>query len=183
MRGFKKRTWCLARFPAAVLVLHFGVLAVPVEASTRESLATPSPRVFMVNATEATSVRQAVRAAARRLADGRCQQVFSDFRDESGRSLQERLDRLGQTGPSYLGLIHFGEGAGIHRCSKQDVIAVTAPGSRVVFICGGQFQRAYEKNPAQVEAIVIHEALHSLGLGENPPTSDAITAQVMARCR
>ena len=95
MRGFKKRTWCLARFPAAVLVLHFGVLAVPVEASTRESLATPSPRVFMVNATEATSVRQAVRAAARRLADGRCQQVFSDFRDESGRSLQ-KLQRLGR---------------------------------------------------------------------------------------
>jgi hypothetical protein len=29
--------------------------------------------------------------------------------------------------------------------------------------------------------IVIHEFLHTLGLGENPPTSAAITAQVLAR--
>jgi hypothetical protein len=30
---------------------------------------------------------------------------------------------------------------------------------------------------------VVHELLHSLGLGENPPTSREITAQVLKRCR
>ena len=175
MGGFKKETWTLAWLPVSALALHLGALS---------ALAEPAdPRVFMGRATEAAVVRQAIRAAARRLADGRCQQIFSDFKDASGRTLREQLDRLEQTGPSYLGLIHFGDGGGMRRCSESDVLAVTAPGSRVVFICGSQFQRAYEKNPSQVEAIVIHEALHSLGLGENPPTSDAITAQVMSRCR
>jgi hypothetical protein len=32
------------------------------------------------------------------------------------------------------------------------------------------------------EIILIHEFLHTLGLGENPPTSDAITARVSIRC-
>jgi hypothetical protein len=30
--------------------------------------------------------------------------------------------------------------------------------------------------------IVLHEALHSLGLEENPPSSEEITYRVMARC-
>jgi hypothetical protein len=30
--------------------------------------------------------------------------------------------------------------------------------------------------------MIIHEILHSLGLGENPPSSDEITKQVAARC-
>jgi hypothetical protein len=34
----------------------------------------------------------------------------------------------------------------------------------------------------RAEAYVIHEMLHSLGLGENPPSSLAITAKVMSRC-
>jgi len=32
------------------------------------------------------------------------------------------------------------------------------------------------------EAVIIHETLHSLGLGENPPTSDEITRRVFSRC-
>jgi hypothetical protein len=38
-------------------------------------------------------------------------------------------------------------------------------------------------NEAVAEATVIHEALHTLGLGENPPTSREITAGVLKRCR
>jgi hypothetical protein len=32
------------------------------------------------------------------------------------------------------------------------------------------------------EILIIHEVLHTLGLGENPPPSADITARVMARC-
>jgi hypothetical protein len=33
-----------------------------------------------------------------------------------------------------------------------------------------------------IEILLIHEFLHTLGLGENPPTSDAITQRVAVRC-
>jgi hypothetical protein len=38
------------------------------------------------------------------------------------------------------------------------------------------------RNSRHAEALLIHEMLHSLGLGENPPTSHQITARVRARC-
>jgi hypothetical protein len=34
-----------------------------------------------------------------------------------------------------------------------------------------------------VQMVVIHEVLHTLGLGENPPSSDQITRRVDLRCR
>ena len=32
------------------------------------------------------------------------------------------------------------------------------------------------------EVVIIHELLHALGLGENPPTESGITHQIFARC-
>jgi hypothetical protein len=32
------------------------------------------------------------------------------------------------------------------------------------------------------EAVIIHEMLHTLGLGENPPSSTEITFRVLNRC-
>jgi hypothetical protein len=61
-------------------------------------------------------------------------------------------------------------------------LAVTRPGNRVVFVCGARFQKEMSRNSRNAEAIVIHELLHSLGLGENPPSSDHITARVRAQC-
>jgi len=37
--------------------------------------------------------------------------------------------------------------------------------------------------PGVAESLVIHEVLHTLGLGENPPASVEITRRVEARCR
>jgi hypothetical protein len=37
-------------------------------------------------------------------------------------------------------------------------------------------------DPGYAAVIVIHEALHTLGLPENPPTSEEITARVRERC-
>jgi hypothetical protein len=34
----------------------------------------------------------------------------------------------------------------------------------------------------RAEAVVIHEVLHTLGLDENPPSSDQITTRVERRC-
>ena len=53
----------------------------------------------------------------------------------------------------------------------------------MVYVCGRAFKDLAERNPERAQAIVIHEALHTLGLGENPPSSAEITARVLARCR
>ena len=55
-------------------------------------------------------------------------------------------------------------------------------GSRLVFVCGRDFARAWKKAPREIAATVIHEMLHSLGLGENPPTPREITYRVEKAC-
>jgi chorismate mutase len=55
------------------------------------------------------------------------------------------------------------------------------PGSRVVAVCGRRFTNPSLSHEAR-EMIIIHELLHALGLGENPPTIEAITRQVTERC-
>jgi hypothetical protein len=127
-------------------------------------------------------VTQAVRGALRRLGDARCQAVFSDFSESSGRRLQEVLDDQGLTGQDFLGLLMFYDGAQVPQCRKPGVLAFTAPGSHVVYICTGWFRETFELNPARTETVIIHESLHSLGLGENPPSSHEITERVLARC-
>jgi hypothetical protein len=52
--------------------------------------------------------------------------------------------------------------------------------SRVVRLCPA-FKKL-QSDVSHAATIVIHEELHSLGLGENPPSSLEITARVVARC-
>jgi hypothetical protein len=146
----------------------------------------PVPVVFNVRILhEATAdiVKSALRGAAERLESPTCQAVFSDFSDLAGRPLQERLESLGQTPQGYLGQIFFYDGAKEPRCQSQDILAVTSPGSHVVHVCPKAIRAMYWRQPLYVEATLIHEALHTLGLGENPPTSREITSQVVKRCR
>jgi hypothetical protein len=55
-----------------------------------------------------------------------------------------------------------------------------------VFVCR-TFAEVQLRQPGVAESMVIHEILHTLGLGENPmpgqPTSIEITQRVEARCR
>ena len=127
-------------------------------------------------------VKQAVRGAHRRLADPGCQRVFSDFNEPSGRLLQDVLDERGVTGQGQLRSLYFYDGAEARGCKAAGVLAFTAPGSHVVYICNQWFREAFTTNPSKAEAVIIHESLHSLGLGENPPASEEITDRVMERC-
>jgi len=148
----------------------------------REGLAS---NVRIADPFRAAAVRKAVLGAFDSLGDGKCQGIFSDFRDASGQTLQEKLDALGETGQSYLKLVLFYEGSDQRACHSsrgQDISAATATGSRVVFICGGNFLQGRRPKPFYPEPLIIHGTLHSLGLGENPPTSDEITWRVFSRC-
>jgi hypothetical protein len=132
----------------------------------------------------AAAVRGALDGAARRLQHPRCQAMFDEFADASGRSLQQNLLAQGETGGTYIeNRMLFYDGKDQGRCRVPSVMAYTEPGSRVVLVCGRAFQSVYWDDTRLAEAILIHETLHSLGLGENPPSSGEITARVLKKCR
>jgi hypothetical protein len=72
----------------------------------------------------------------------------------------------------------FESGLGRPGCGRGQ-LAFTRIHSTEVSICPRAFTLLRPRNQA---AALIHEMLHSLGLGENPPESVAITEQVQKRC-
>ena len=68
------------------------------------------------------------------------------------------------------------------RCQDSNTLAVTSIGGREIFFCGRQFWLRYRLEPRHVEALIIHELMHTLGLRENPPSSFEITERVLKRC-
>ena len=141
-------------------------------------------RVAIDDSHTAGAVRAALEGAAQRLEEPGCHAVFStpEFQDGAGRPLHEKLSALGTDGPRYLGLLLFIDGRATRWCQAGQTLAYTEPGSRVVFVCGRRFHEAWKRSPAFAEAAIIHEALHTLGLGENPPSPEAITATVQSYC-
>lgn len=127
-------------------------------------------------------VSDAILGAIRRLAEPRCGSLLTYFRDEQGRMLADNLEKSGRSARDYLSDLRFAEGTGMEQCDVGHIVAATQPGSHVVFICSLQFERQFRPDPHSAQMIVIHEFLHSLGLGENPPTSKQITETVTARC-
>jgi hypothetical protein len=124
---------------------------------------------------------QAIEGAARRLSDPRCQALLGTFADRMGRPLREALEAEGLTPAGYLDRIYFYDGSAAD--CRERRLAYTAPGSRAVFVCGDRFRRTWHENAAYAEGAIIHEALHTLGLGENPPTWRQITERVRDACR
>lgn len=126
-------------------------------------------------------VQTALRFATSKLSKAGCQELFVDFQDSSGRSLATKLETLGETPSSYLTQIQFYD-AGEEGPCYPPRLAITIPGSHVVYLCGWRFRKRVRQSPGRAAAILIHEELHSLGLGENPPSSAEITERVLNRC-
>jgi hypothetical protein len=166
---------------AVAVVLAAGAVSAAETGRAVHVTGDPALRVQIRSRTTAEPVRAAIRGASLRLERPECGRIVSDFTDASGRNLQENLEALGQTPAGYLGLIVFVDGLGQARCVGEQVLALTTPGSRVIHICP-QFGGQQRRDPALAETVIIHEALHSLGLGENPPSSLEITRRVRDRC-
>lgn len=126
------------------------------------------------------AVARAVEAATGQLADERCQALLDEFADAEGRSLRSVLAALGLGVADYAKQVFFYDAP--EWACRGGNLAVTKPGNRAIFVCGARFQKEMSRNSRNAEAIVIHELLHSLGLGENPPSSDHITSRVRSRC-
>lgn len=131
-----------------------------------------------------------VRDVAQRIVEGaeewlsfpNCQRLFSEFVDQGGRYLTVKLTELGVSPGEYLRWIIFEDGTDRRRCRQAGVVAFTTPGSRVVYLCGRDFMRGAQRAPDEARAAIVHEMLHSLGLGENPPSSKEISHRVKHQC-
>jgi hypothetical protein len=108
--------------------------------------------------------------------------LLTEVTDGSGLPLAQNLESLGLTAAEYVDVLLFLEGASQSACQSGAALGGTRPGSRVVFLCGERFARTVRSNPRVAEAVIIHEMLHSLGLGENPPSSQEITSRVLKSC-
>jgi hypothetical protein len=142
-----------------------------------------APQALKLTGWDAAAVERAVAGAARRLADQRCQAIFDEFEDADGQPLRSTLDEWNMPPTDYLRLIPFLDGSRRPLCRKGNVALVTEVGVRRIFVCGKVFSAQQLREPGVAESMVIHELLHTLGLGENPPTSIEITRRVEARCR
>jgi hypothetical protein len=128
-------------------------------------------------------MRWALESASAWVTNPRCRALFTEFRDEAGRPLTARLAELEIDEVDYLSMILFRNGDGTRQCDNRDrTIMYTMRGHRVVFVCERQFLRMYWADQRRAKAMVIHEVLHTLGLGENPPSSEHITRRVLDEC-
>ncbi len=143
-----------------------------------------------LNAFDAAAVERAKSGAALRLRDPECAKLLTDFRDSEGRTLDRRLERWGKSAAEYVQVIPFVDGFSRPICQRSSVELAATAGMALVCVCpagaGGlnsRFAKVQAENPSLAEFMIIHEMLHTLGLGENPPSSFEITEQVMRRCR
>jgi hypothetical protein len=124
-------------------------------------------------------LRRARDGARERLVDPRCLAVLTDFESVNGGRLDLVLRASGRTAQEQLDLLVFESGQGRYGCDRGVTMAFTQTRSPMVTICLRPFTLL---RPNEQEAVLIHEMLHSLGLGEGPPESVAITTRVLARC-
>jgi hypothetical protein len=171
------------RLTPVALIVSFAVAApfIQPSAATAEDSALSS-HVMMIGRT-AVDISVAIEGAARRIGQPRCSSLLTDFKDAQGRPLVERLGASGMDASTYIRELRFVDGWALTQCHANTyTVAVTQPGSRVIYVCGARFSDSYQRATLAADAIVIHEFLHSLGLGEDPPSSEEISWRVKQRC-
>jgi hypothetical protein len=155
------------------------VLAAP--AAPLAALQPDRSRILTRTGSDTVAVLMALNGAQRKLRDPECRLLLTDFRDDEGRLLGENLARYQVEPAEYISTLIIRDGAdrrGGSRCRTR-VAAVTVPKDHVVYVCGASFRL---QPSGTRENALIHEMLHTLGLGENPPSSAEINAQVRRRC-
>ena len=175
----------VARLAAAGLA---AVFSINVEAGNQEERKPSSavgrdtwPGVRIPDPVAQRTSRQALDRARELLAKPQCRSVLTQFADREGHALADRLDALAVDAQTYLSMIVFYDGTR-HRSCVTGVIAFTTPGSRMVHLCLDELKRTWQQKPTHVVAAFIHEVLHTLGLGENPPSPHEITRRVLQQC-
>src|SRR5512143_610382 len=130
---------------------------------------------------EARSVEFAREGAMRRLREPGCLQLLEEFRAADGSPLTAKLASFGVPADRYLAMIPFLDGSSRPLCSGGQSQLLTARGVARIAVCRS-FLQTVNRERVTAEVYVIHEMLHTLGLGENPPSSQEITQRVKRQC-
>ena len=155
-------------------VAAFGTL-LPVTASSQ-------PRADVLREAHEPTIERAREGAVRRIEQPGCQRLLDEFKDRSGRSLRENLATWNRSAADYLRTMPFRDGSFHPFCRSAKSALVSVVGMRPVFVCPS-FRKEAQRDPWSAESWIIHEMLHTLGLGENPPSSREITQRVNERCQ
>ena len=100
--------------------------------------------------------------------------------DRAGRS--RRSSRASRFPPDeFLAILPLLDGSERPLCQAHQSHLLTTAGVPRVFVCKSFLKAVYQER-VMAEVYLIHELLHTLGLGENPPSSQQITRQVERRC-
>jgi hypothetical protein len=144
---------------------------------------TTHPNDHITRADLQFAVDTAMDDAATKLDSAQCRTVFTKYTAPDGRTLQQVLDSYGVSSITYLtSWIQFNDGTHESRCSTGSTYPIyTTPGSRSIWACL-QFVSVQHGTPGYAADLIIHEELHSLGLGEDPPSSADITRAVQDAC-
>jgi hypothetical protein len=127
------------------------------------------------------TVRRALDLALATLASPGCAQVYGDFELPTGGTPQGELDRMAIGPKEFLETLVFTDGGREPVCRMGQAALAMKPGTRLVFVCP-RFAAFQIANARMSASVIIHESLHALGLGENPPSSNEITQRVERRC-
>jgi hypothetical protein len=144
--------------------------------------AAPASRGDDRRSVQELTLERARDGAARKLEQPKCLRVLEDFRDQRGRTLAENLATWNRTPADYIKTTPFRDGSFHATCRSGKSALFSVVGMRPVFVCPN-FRKEAERDPWTAENWVIHEMLHTLGLGENPPSSREITQRVNERCQ
>jgi hypothetical protein len=170
-----RSTWAPGRSALALLALLVALATV-----VKPAGAGPK-RVSTLSTFDRPAVERARAGAVRRLQEPECQKVLDDFKDGQGRPLRESLDKRGMSAAEYLQMIPFLDGSSRNRCLWSAAEMLSSPGIPRIYVCS-RFPMTQVRERWLAEALVIHEVLHTLGLGEDPPSSVEITQRVKGRC-
>jgi hypothetical protein len=110
-----------------------------------------------------------------------CQMVLTDFTDAKGRSLQDNLAAFALPPDEFLAVLPLLDGSERPLCKGNQSHLLTTAGVPRILVCRSFLKAVYQER-VMAEVYLIHELLHTLGLGENPPSSQDITRQVVRRC-
>ena len=164
------------------LSLVLRLAAAPALGALLPATAASQARTDVLRAVHEPTIERAREGAVRKIEQPGCQRLLEEFKDKDGRTLRQNLATWNRPVTDYLRTMPFRDGSFHPFCRSGQSALVSVVGLRPVFVCPS-FRKQAERDPWAAENWIIHEMLHTLGLGENPPSSREITQRVNERCR
>ncbi len=167
------------RVRALVIALGVAFGTNPRLAGTEPALAAFGPRA-VPRGPIAALLGPARALAAERLGTAACRAIFEELPDFTGRPAARRLEAGDRSPSSAFARLLFVEAAG-GPCADGGVTAWSVPGEVRVRVCARAFEAVAARDRREAAAILIHEALHTLGIAEGA-AGEPLTAFVRRRC-